>query len=194
MRRFHKHKWIQIWIVIAALALLFTGCSIDTGDDGPSISWSGLLSSTEDIDLHDVDGGEMNYAFTYDGEEFRTQYIYDCWTVYDSYKITNEDDQQIICQALIDTHTVHGSDMESFRTADDMAYEWQQHNLAYKYLPEDNVWRESARNVDFDPEDQGRSFEEIYEDRTGKEFDLEKYIREKLDDGDLVEELKQFLR
>ncbi|MDO5491687.1 MAG: hypothetical protein Q4F96_04730, partial [Bacillota bacterium] len=98
-----------------------------------------------------------------------------------------------ICQTLIDTHPVHGRDDESYRTADDMVYEWEQHNLVYTYLPEDNLWRESAKNVDFDPEDQGRSFEEIYEDRTGQELDLKEKIREKLRDGRLMERLEQFL-
>jgi hypothetical protein len=32
--------------------------------------------------------------------------------------------------------------------------------------------------VDLDPEDQNRSFEEIYKDRTGKELDLNDFISE----------------
>lgn len=53
-----------------------------------------------------------------------------------------------ICQALIDTHPVHGRDDEFYRTADDMVYEWE-YNPVYTYLPEDNLWRESAKNMDF---------------------------------------------
>ena len=160
-------------------ALLLFGCAGSTsesgGDDVPE-----KLTSTEDIGLYDVDGAETSYVFTYRGEEFHAQYLYDNWTVYDSYKITDEDDMNIICQALIDTHTVHGSDLESFRTAEDMTYEWEQHNLACKYLPEDSSWRYSAENVDFDPYDQGRSFKEIYEDRTGREFKLSDLVKQKL--------------
>lgn len=158
----------------------------EEADDGKSV-----LTSTSDINLRDEDGGGENYAFTYKGQEFKAHYMYDYWTVYDSYKITNEDDQTIICQALIDTHTVHGRDMESFRTAEDMAYEWQQHNLACKYLPDDSDWRDSAENVDFDPYDQGRSFEEIYEDRTGEEFSIKKEIKESLEDGTFFDKVKK---
>lgn len=78
-----------------------------------------------------------------------------------------------ICQALLDVHPVHGSDMQSIRTAEDMAYEWLQHNLAYELLPEDNPWRRNAKDVDLNPEDQNKTFREMYEDRTGKEFRLE---------------------
>ena len=156
-----------------------------------------ILSSTEDINLHDVDGAGVNYAFTYNGQEFRALYQYDCWTIYDSYKITNKDDLEIICQALIDVHPVHGKDMVSYRTAEDMAYEWDQHNLAFKYLPEDNSYRESAANVDLDPYDQGRSFEEIYEDRTGQEIDLKEKVTEKvkesIEDGTIFEKIKHYV-
>lgn len=191
MRKKNRYCIIAVGILLLTIALI-TGCGVSEDPDQYS-DGTGLLSSAEDINLHSTDGGETNYAFTYGDEEFSAQYLYDNWTIFDSYKITNEDDMVIICQALIDTHTVHGSDMESFRTAEDMAYEWQQHNLAYEYLPEDNAWRESAANVDFDPEDQGRSFEEIYEDRTGEEFHLTEYIKKKLEDGDLMEELEHFL-
>ena len=77
-----------------------------------------------------------------------------------------------ICQALIDIHPIHGSDMISYRTSDDMVYEWLQHNFAYSVLPDDNLWKNNAKNVDFDPQDQGKSIKEIYEDRTGKKFDF----------------------
>lgn len=158
---------------------------------------AGRLESPSDIGLRDVDGGGTNYAFTYNGEEFRAMYLYDCWTIYDSYKITRRHDMKIICQALIDEHPVHGSDLESFRTAKDMAYEWRQHNLAYRYLPEDNAWRQHAANVDLDPQDQGRTIEEIYEDRTGQEIDLKEKVTEKvkesIEDGTIFEKLRQYV-
>ena len=192
-------------IAFASLCLALCGCgfteitdgevdsgsvSEDTSSDDTSSDYS---SAAEKIGLYDRDGGGVNYAFNYDGEEFYAQYYYDNWTLFDSYKITDEDDMEVICQALIDTHTVHGKDYESFRTADDMVYEWKQHNLAYTYLPEDNAWRESAKNVDFDPEDQGRSFEEIYEDRTGQEFDLKEKVKEGLENGEVLEKLEQMI-
>ena len=187
-----RYKLITIAVVLMALAFVLGGCapSLEAPDGGDG--GSGILSSADDIGLHDLDGGGMNYAFTYGDEEFRTQYLYDCWTIFDSYKITNEDDMKIICQALIDTNPVHGKDLESYRTADDMTYEWQQHNLAYQYLPEDNGWRDDAANVDLDPQDQGRTIEEIYEARTGKDFDMKEYIKKEIEEGDIVEDIQNF--
>ena len=184
-------------LVISLLVL--AGCGFDLESVEPAEEPSeesteeSVSGPAEEINLYDVDGGGTNYAFTCDGEEFRAQHTWENWRIFDSYKITNEKKMTVICQALIDTYPVHGKDMESYRTADDMVYEWQQHNLAYTYLPEDNPWRESAMNVDFDPEDQGRSFEEIYEDRTGREFDLEEKIKEELEEGHLMEKLEEYL-
>ena len=105
--------------------------------------------------------------FHYGGEEFVAYFDTYSWRVYDSYKITNHDDIVIICQALLDEHPVYGSDWESLRTADDMAYEWEQHNLAYNMLPEYSHWRDDAKDVDLDPDDQGKSVQELYESRIG---------------------------
>lgn len=171
----------------------------DTDGDADSDSQSGsdsgkaVLTSASDIGLTNYDGIGEKYFFTYRGQEFRAWYQTDCWTIFDSYKITNNHDMKIICQALIDVHPVHGSDLSSYRTAEDMAYEWEQHNLAYKYLPEDSPWLESAMNVDLDPQDQGRSFEEIYEDRTGQEFDLKEKVKESIKDGTFFDKVKKYL-
>lgn len=124
-----------------------------------------LLTSSADIGLHAVDDEGQYYAFTYGNEAFGAYYEPDTWKVYDSYKITNHDDIVLICQALLDEHPIHGSDMESFRDAQDMAYEWQQHNIAFELLPVDSSWRESAQSVDLDPDDQGKSFAEMYASR-----------------------------
>ena len=90
--------------------------------------------------------------------------------------ITNSNDIKKICKALIDIHPIHGSDMNSYRTVEDMAYEWLQHNMAYKLLPEGNSFRNSAKDVDLDPKDQGKSLVEIYEDRTGKKLDISSFL------------------
>jgi hypothetical protein len=131
---------------------------------------SGILTSTADIGLTDSDGKGKNYVFTYGDSSYTAIYWDDHWKIMDSYLIGNSNDMIIICQALIDLHPIHGADHESYRTADDMAYEWLQHNIAYEFLPEDNVWRQKSKDVDFNPDDQGKSFIEIYEQRTGKEF------------------------
>ena len=90
--------------------------------------------------------------------------------------ITNSHDIKKISKALIDIHPIHGSDMNSYRTEEDMAYEWLQHNMAYKLLPEGNSFRNSAKDVDLDPKDQGKSLVEIYEDRTGKKLDISSFL------------------
>ena len=145
---------------------------ITTGNQtaGNNNTGSGILSSTADINLRDSDGKGKNYIFDYNGAEYTAIYWDDHWKIMDSYLIGNSNDMIVICQALIDLHPIHGADHESYRTADDMAYEWLQHNIAYEFLPEDNVWRQKAKDVDFNPDDQGKSFIEIYEQRTGKEF------------------------
>lgn len=150
----------------------------ENGDEGLSFG---------DINLRDIYGGGSNYLFTYKGEDYTAIYYYDNWCIYDSYKITNGFAMKKICQALIDEHPIHGSDYESYRTAKDMVYEWKQHNIAYAVLPDDNPWKTTTGNVDFDPEDQGKSLEELYEDRTGEEFDFAEHTE------DVKEYLKRFL-
>lgn len=132
----------------------------------------GILSGVDDVALTDLTGAGKDYAFIYDDVPYSAIYTPDNWEIKDSYKITNAMDMAIICQALINEHPIHGKDMVSYRTCDDMAYEWVQHNIAYSFLPEDSKWIESVKNVDFDPKDQGKSYRDLYEDRTGKKFDI----------------------
>lgn len=128
------------------------------------------------IVINDVDGNSTNYEFTYNNEIFRAVYTPDNWKIYNSYKIKNSNDIQKICQALIDIHPIHGKDMVSYRTATDMAYEWQQHNLTYEVLPSDNEWKDNAKDVDLDPTDQGKNLKEIYESRTGQPLDIDDIV------------------
>lgn len=174
-------------ILCIALLLAFgaalSGCDMYTtaeqaGDEEQT------KASADDINLRDVDGGGWNYLFTYKGEDYTAIYYYDNWCVYDSYKITSGRAMKKICQALIDEHPVHGSDYESFRTAKDMVYEWKQHNIAYAVLPDDNPWKTTTGNVDFDPEDQGKNVSELYESRTGEKFDFTQH----------TDEIKEYLK
>jgi len=130
----------------------------------------GILSGVDDVVLTDLTGAGTDYVFIYDDVPYSATYTPDNWEIKDSYRITNAMDMALICQALINEHPIHGKDMISYRTCDDMAYEWVQHNIAYSFLPEDSQWMESVKNVDFDPEDQGRSYRDLYEDRTGRRF------------------------
>ena len=132
----------------------------------------GILSSVDDIELTDISGKGSRYNFVYGDETFDVLYYTDNWKIKNSYKINNESDITIICQALINEHPVHGSDLVSYRTADDMAYEWIQHNLAYALLTE-GTFKNKAKDVDLNPADQGKTFQEMYKARTGKDLTLE---------------------
>lgn len=131
----------------------------------------GLLSSPEDIALVCLDDNGSHYSFTYDGMDFTAVYTEENWKITDSYRVPYISDMRIICEALAAEHPIHGADMVSFRTPDDMADEWMQHNTAYAILPAGNEWISHVKDVDLDPYDQGKSFAEMYKDRTGKEFD-----------------------
>jgi hypothetical protein len=142
-----------------------------TGFSPPSLGalfGAGELSSVDDVALVPTGDYGCGYVFTYSGEEFTAYFDAYSWRVYDSYKITNHSDIVTICQALINEHPVYGADWESWRTADDMAYEWEQHNLAWQMLPANSHWRDDAKDVDLDPYDQGKSFRDLYESRTGE--------------------------
>ena len=93
-----------------------------------------FLKNVEDINLHDIDGKGTNYIFTYREEDFSAKFVKDTWHITDSYKIRNEKDLAIICQALIDIHPIPSSDGTSYRTVEDLVYEWKQHNIAYILL------------------------------------------------------------
>ena len=118
---------------------------------------------TESVKLNDTDGSGTKYTFTYQGQTFTAEFTVnpgdkkENWRIYDSYLIRSRADMVMICSELIKLHGVHGRDMVSWRTAEDMADEWQIHNTAYDFLPDGNK-REHAKDVDFDPDDQGKSF------------------------------------
>lgn len=131
-----------------------------------------ILIDVLEINMHDTDGNGTNFIFDYKDNQYTAIYSEDNWRIIDSYKIKNRSDIIKICETLLDIHRIHGKDMISYRTAEDMAYEWIQHNIAYEILPEESKWRENAKDVDLDPQDQGRSFREMYEARTGKKLDI----------------------
>ena len=147
--------------------------SMEADLPGEKKETKGYLHSPEDIELTNVDDKGKDYTFIYRGETYNCTYIPDNWKVRNSYKITNEADITMICQALCQEHQVHGKDLVSYRTPEDMAYEWVQHNLAYKYLPDGNQYKTKAKDVDLNPADQGLSIKEMYERRTGQTLTLD---------------------
>lgn len=169
-----KRKIFRSCLLCIAVFICLAGCgkkkqADKAGNDGTTEKGGPILNSPEDIQLKAVDD-QGNYCFKYGDAEFSAIATEDNWKILDSYRITDHDDMVIICKALISIRPVHGRDLVSYRTAEDMAYEWEQHNTAFVLLPSDNPWKEHARDVDLDPADQGKSLEEIYEDRTGETF------------------------
>lgn len=106
------------------------------------------------------------YRFFYNGTAFEVLHEYDNWKIIDSYKIRNSEDMQLICSALINIYPVHGADLESYRTPEDMVYEWIEHNIVYEMPISDTSIRENAASVDLDPKDQNKTLFEILEDRS----------------------------
>ena len=123
------------------------------------------IKSYKQLNLTDVDGKKNNYCFTYNNEIYKAKYKKDNWKIIDSYKITNKKDMEIICQALIKIHPIHGKDGVSYRTVEDLVDEWVIHNKAYNILPENSQWKANAKDVDLDPDDQGKTLEDFIKDR-----------------------------
>ena len=157
--------------------IIVSGDKLDSGNEisNNRKENDGILVSIEDINLLDEDGKGNNYSFIYNDEKYKAIFVKDTWKIYDSYKITNKADMAIICEALINVHPIPSKDRESFREVEDLVYEWHQHNIAYKFLAEDNAWKKNVKDVDLDPDDQGRNIQEIYEARTGKKFDIRNF-------------------
>ncbi|HRR75502.1 MAG TPA: hypothetical protein P5191_01625 [Ruminococcus sp.] len=167
-------------------AFLFSGCS-ETGQDSSGTSSAATAAEVtadssalcteaetilaeninEPVVITDTDGSGMNYEFCYGDMTFQAEYTPDNWKIRDSYRIDDRDAMREICAALLEIHPIHGADMSSYRTADDMAYEWDQHNIAYRLLPDDSPLKESAADVDLNPEDQGKDIIDFFLDRVG---------------------------
>ena len=118
-------------------------------------------SKADSIDIKDTDGQGRNYTFEYNAQQFKAEFSYridgkENWRIYDSYLIRSRSDMIMICDRLLTLHKIHGRDMVSYRTAEDMADEWEIHNSAYDYLPQGDM-KNHAKDVDFDPDDQGKS-------------------------------------
>ena len=117
------------------------------------------INNKDNISITNING--YNYILDYKGTKYNIEYTYDNWKIYNSYKITNEYDMNIIVSKLISIHPIHSSDYKSYRTVSDLVYEWKQHNLAYRVLP-NGKYKDMAKDVDLDPKDQNKSYIEMY--------------------------------
>ena len=133
--------------------------------ESPTESYPQLLSSADELNFTDITGCGESYTFTYGGEVYEVSYWTDNWRIIDSYKIRNENDITLICTVLAENHPIHSADYSEYRTPGDMAYEWIQHNIAYDMAPEGSSYKHSAKDVDIDPKDQGKSVYDLLVDR-----------------------------
>ena len=140
---------------ILSLLFLFAGCGKKEEAPSEDTTAAAILSSVGDISLSTTD--DIHYTFLYNGETYQATFTEDTWKIIDSRKITNRSDMTIICQAISDQHPIPTPDRTGYRTPEDMAYEWEQHNLAYYMLPDGAKWKDNAKDVDLNPEDQGKT-------------------------------------
>ena len=152
-------------IILLLLILMTSSCAVAKEMIGEKIeqvitdTGSENTPEKEDIVIYRVD--DSWYTFTYQGEQFSVRYDPDNWCIYDSYKITDTDDIYRIVEQLSEIHPIPSKDRTSYRSVQDMADEWILHNLAYRILKDDPEYRERARNVDLDPDDEGLSLNEF---------------------------------
>ena len=159
---------LSVFIILVIVAVI----AINSIDRNKEIKTTQMPSnvvnetpSSNQIKLYNKSNDGKNYTFTYKDEDFTAIYTEDNWKIVDSYKITNKEDMKSICEALIKVHPIHGKDMVSYRTVEDLVYEWEQHNIAYNVLPTDSKWSSSAKDVDLNPEDQGKNITDFVKNR-----------------------------
>ncbi|MBR4530604.1 MAG: hypothetical protein IKO80_10065 [Lachnospiraceae bacterium] len=134
-------------------------------DPVPLHTDAGLI---EDFEIPLTKGAEEGkYTFSCGDQEYSAVYTKDHWKIIDSCGILSTRDMRVICDALISEHPVHGSDKASFRSAQDMAFEWLQHNQVCELITTENPMYAAVKDVDFDPADQGRTYMELIADRLG---------------------------
>ena len=82
--------------------------------------------------------------------------------VRDSYKITDPDQQEQICQAMIDYNTKNPVEPAWYRTIESMKIEWKAHNHGYAVSPVIGYFKDNAKerlsHVDFDNQAEGLGY------------------------------------
>ena len=131
---------------------------------------SSHLEKASDINLSYVKTEETKaiYNFDYNSNTYTAIYSTDSaeWHINNSYQIENHDDIVLICSELIQEKPVPGIAEGTHRTASDLTYEWEQHNIAYYYLEPFNIpVKNSVANVDLNRDDQGKSWLQLAWDR-----------------------------
>ena len=165
-------KKIIFVLVLAIIIFIIMGFVFYGKNEEQKIVNNNIIDNNDSINIEIKEVENNKYTFIYNNETYNVVYWNDNWKIIDSYKIRNKDHMKIICEKLLEIHKIHGEDKVSYRTADDMVFEWEQHNIGYDLLPADSKWKDTAKDVDFDPKDQNKTLKDMYEMRTGKEFDV----------------------
>ena len=125
----------------------------------------------------------IRYNFAYNGKTYSATYneSEQCWTIIDSFEISDKKVMYLECYNLIAKNPVPTEPGgTTYRTLDDMVYEWEQHNVAYNYFIKiynsgipfsselynyiaEGISR--AKNVSINPGDQGKNWIELCLDR-----------------------------
>ena len=130
-----------------------------------------LSEDEPEIIYNGSDGSAESYSFTCGGESFTalyTPYSGGDWKVVDSYRITDRADMVMICEKLYRLHKIEGR-ITRYRTAKDMADEWEIHNQGYTIAKGYSMDSAAARlkDVDMDRKDQGKTFDAFLKEFLG---------------------------
>ena len=128
----------------------------------------------ENLELEGTEDMYESYSINYGSDVLTAIYEDEEWQIIDSYKVKSCADMELICEKLNEIHTIPASEssQEKTREPKDMTFEWLQHNMIYDILPDDSEWKESTKHVNLNAADQGKTYIEIYEGRTGERFDM----------------------
>ena len=101
------------------------------------------------LNLHCEDNINSEYKFTYNGKKYTATYTSDNWHIENSYEIDKMSDMVLICSLLKDRHPIHNQNYTGWRSAENMANEWDAHNYVYP------SFESHTKDVDIDPKHDG---------------------------------------
>ena len=167
-------KILTVIVVLAVVvAAIIAGVIIRSAEkratDGPK------YIDDDEISISQFKNDKNKYKFNYkEDNEYTAEWDEDksSWKVNDSYQIENYDDILKICNALSKEHPVPlGDGTDGYRTPEDMAYEWVQHNIGYQlclslsFIEKAKSGLDNCMHVDINPGDQGKSVWQLIKER-----------------------------
>ena len=165
-RTLFKIVSVLMSIIVALLSLIVV---VDCTSRSEAVSSESLITDNSIVLTQDKNNPNF-YSFNYNGTDFSAQWLYleSTWHIENSYLIKNKDDILKICKALHSVHPVpRGNDPTKYRTPEDMAYEWEQHNIGVELCENLSVFEfaksgiERCKHVDINPGDEGKNVYEL---------------------------------